>query len=36
VVSDSRVALAQNRLKELLETSRAVDQVGYSITIYRR
>lgn len=36
VVSDSRVALAQNRLKELLDTSRAIDQVGHSITIYRR
>ncbi len=36
VVSDSRVALAKNRLKELLDTSTPIDEVGHSITIYRR
>jgi len=36
VVSDSRVALAQTRLQQLIDTSQAIDQVGYSITIYRR
>jgi len=36
VVSDSRVALARNQLKRLLDTSTPIDQVGYSITIYRR
>ncbi|MGK5678432.1 glycosyltransferase family 39 protein [Actinoplanes sp. URMC 104] len=36
VVSDSSAALARNRLKELLDTSTAIDQVGYSMTIYRR
>ncbi|WP_127501602.1 ArnT family glycosyltransferase [Actinoplanes solisilvae] len=36
VVSDSRVALARNGLKALLDTSTPIDQVGYSITIYRR
>jgi hypothetical protein len=36
VVSDSRIALASGRLKQLLETSTPIDQVGYSITIFRR
>jgi hypothetical protein len=36
VVSDSRVALATGELKELIDTSTPIDEVGYSITIYRR
>ncbi|MBM2623128.1 phospholipid carrier-dependent glycosyltransferase [Actinoplanes sp. LDG1-06] len=36
VVSDSRVALARNRLKQLIDTSTPIDEVGHSITIYRR
>ncbi|MEU4556870.1 phospholipid carrier-dependent glycosyltransferase [Actinoplanes sp. NPDC023936] len=36
VVSDSRVALATGRLKRLIESSTPVDEVGHSITIYRR
>jgi hypothetical protein len=36
VVSDSRVALAKGRLKELIATSTPIDEVGYSMTIYRR
>ncbi|BCY14262.1 glycosyl transferase [Actinoplanes sp. L3-i22] len=36
VVSDSRVALASVRLRALLDTSTEIDQVGYSMTIYRR
>jgi hypothetical protein len=36
VVSDSRVALATGRLKQLIDTATPIDQVGYSITIYRR
>jgi 4-amino-4-deoxy-L-arabinose transferase-like glycosyltransferase len=36
VVSDSRVALATGRLKQLISTATPIDQVGYSITIYRR
>jgi hypothetical protein len=36
VVSDSRVALATGRLKELIDSSSPIDEVGYSITIYRR
>ncbi|MCO8270800.1 glycosyltransferase family 39 protein [Actinoplanes sp. TRM 88003] len=36
VVSDSRVALARNQLERLLDTSTPIDQVGYSMTIYRR
>jgi hypothetical protein len=36
VVSDSRVALATGQLKLLIETSTPIDEVGYSITIYRR
>ncbi|MFD3497777.1 phospholipid carrier-dependent glycosyltransferase [Streptomyces sp. NPDC058678] len=35
-VSDSSVAKAKGRLAELIDSSRAVDQVGHSITIYRR
>ncbi|WP_246562374.1 ArnT family glycosyltransferase [Streptomyces roseirectus] len=36
VVSDSAAAKATGRLAELLRTSRAVDDVGHSITVYRR
>jgi hypothetical protein len=36
VVSDSRVALAKGKLKQLIDSSRPIDEVGYSITIYRR
>ncbi|MEV4345879.1 glycosyltransferase family 39 protein [Actinoplanes sp. NPDC049596] len=36
VVSDSRVALAQNQLKRLIDSSTEIGQVGYSMTIYRR
>ncbi len=36
VVSDSRVALARNRLEQLIDSSTPIDQVGHSITIYRR
>ncbi|WP_179200219.1 phospholipid carrier-dependent glycosyltransferase [Streptomyces sp. NRRL B-24085] len=36
VVSDSSVAKAKGRLAELIDSSRAVDEVGHSITIYRR
>ncbi|PIB08441.1 MULTISPECIES: ArnT family glycosyltransferase [Streptomyces] len=36
VVSDSAVAKAGGRLAELLATSTPVDEVGHSITIYRR
>ncbi len=35
-VSDSSVAKAKGELAELIDSSRAVDQVGHSITIYRR
>ncbi|WP_443058298.1 phospholipid carrier-dependent glycosyltransferase [Streptomyces sp. NBC_00820] len=36
VVSDSAVAKARGGLAELIRTSRAVDEVGHSITLYRR
>ncbi|WP_046258216.1 ArnT family glycosyltransferase [Streptomyces sp. WM6386] len=36
VVSDSSVAKATSRLAELIDSSRSIDQVGHSITIYRR
>jgi 4-amino-4-deoxy-L-arabinose transferase-like glycosyltransferase len=36
VVSDSRVALARGQLKVLIDSSTPIDEVGYSITIYRR
>lgn len=36
VVSDSRVALATGQLKMLIDSSTPIDEVGYSITIYRR
>lgn len=36
VVSDSSVAKAKGRLAELIADSRPVDEVGHSITIYRR
>ncbi|MEU9916095.1 phospholipid carrier-dependent glycosyltransferase [Streptomyces sp. NPDC051001] len=36
VVSDSSVAKATGRLAELIDSSHSIDQVGHSITIYRR
>ncbi|WP_203748997.1 phospholipid carrier-dependent glycosyltransferase [Actinoplanes cyaneus] len=36
VISDSRVALSTFRLRALLAESTEIDQVGYSMTIYRR
>nr|WP_234312617.1 phospholipid carrier-dependent glycosyltransferase [Streptomyces seoulensis] len=36
VVSDSAAAKARGRLAELIRTSRPVDDVGHSITVYRR
>lgn len=36
VVSNSSVAKATGRLAELIDTSRPIDTVGHSITIYRR
>ena len=36
VVSDSSVAKATGRLAELIDSSRPIDEVGHSITIYRR
>ncbi len=36
VVSDSAAAKARGRLAELLRSSRPVDDVGHSITVYRR
>ncbi|WTI42441.1 phospholipid carrier-dependent glycosyltransferase [Streptomyces sp. NBC_00589] len=36
VVSDTSVAKADGRLAALLATSRPIDEVGHSITIYRR
>ncbi|MFF4707818.1 phospholipid carrier-dependent glycosyltransferase [Streptomyces sp. NPDC001288] len=36
VVSDSSVAKARGRLAALIASSRAVDDVGHSITVYRR
>ncbi|MDX3456422.1 phospholipid carrier-dependent glycosyltransferase [Streptomyces sp. ME02-8801-2C] len=36
VVSDSSVAKARGRLARLIHTSREVDEVGHSITIFRR
>jgi len=36
VVSNSRLARPYGRLPTLVATSRPIDQVGYSITIYRR
>jgi hypothetical protein len=36
VVSDSAAAKATGRLAELIDSSRPVDEVGHSITIYRR
>ncbi|MEV0174670.1 phospholipid carrier-dependent glycosyltransferase [Streptomyces sp. NPDC050803] len=36
VVSDSSVAKATGRLAELINSSRPIDTVGHSITIYRR
>ena len=36
VVSDSSIAKAKGRLATLINTSRPIDEVGHSITIYRR
>ncbi|WSQ07204.1 phospholipid carrier-dependent glycosyltransferase [Streptomyces sp. NBC_01231] len=36
VVSDSAVAKATGRLAELIDSSRRIDEVGHSITVYRR
>jgi len=36
VVSDTSIARAQGRLKQLLRGSRAIDDVGHSLTIFRR
>jgi 4-amino-4-deoxy-L-arabinose transferase-like glycosyltransferase len=36
VVSDSAVAKAQGRLAKLIADSRPIDEVGHSMTIYRR
>jgi hypothetical protein len=36
VVSDSSAAKAEGRLAQLLRGSRAIDEVGHSITLYRR
>ncbi|PWI14724.1 phospholipid carrier-dependent glycosyltransferase [Streptomyces sp. Act143] len=36
VVSDSSVAKATGRLAELIDSARPIDQVGHSITLYRR
>lgn len=36
IVSNSWRAKAEGRLAELLRTSRPIDQVGYSITLFRR
>ncbi|MGP4092572.1 hypothetical protein [Streptomyces sp. KR55] len=36
VVSDSAAATATGRVAELIASSRPVDEVGHSITLYRR
>lgn len=36
VVSDSAAAKARGRLAELIDSSRPIDEVGHSITLYRR
>jgi hypothetical protein len=36
VVSDSRVSRASGRLAELIDSSEPIDEVGHSITIFRR
>ncbi|MFE2428607.1 glycosyltransferase family 39 protein [Streptomyces sp. NPDC059373] len=36
VVSDSAVAKAEGRLAALIDSSKPIDEVGHSITIYRR
>jgi 4-amino-4-deoxy-L-arabinose transferase-like glycosyltransferase len=36
VVSDSSVAKATGRLAELIDSSRPIDTIGHSITVYRR
>ncbi|MGW2934774.1 phospholipid carrier-dependent glycosyltransferase [Streptomyces sp. NPDC001156] len=35
-VSDTSIAKAEGRLAELIRTSRAIDDVGHSVTIFRR
>jgi hypothetical protein len=35
-VSDSAVAKAEGRLAALIGSSKPIDEVGHSITIYRR
>jgi hypothetical protein len=36
VVSDSSIAKADDRLRTLIDGSTPIDEVGHSITIYRR
>ncbi|CAM5641542.1 Phospholipid carrier-dependent glycosyltransferase OS=Streptomyces tendae OX=1932 GN=F3L20_16995 PE=4 SV=1 [Streptomyces tendae] len=36
VVSDSAAAKATGRLAELIDSSRRIDDVGHSITLYRQ
>ena len=36
VVSDTAIDKARGRLRTLIDTSRPIDEVGHSITIYRR
>jgi hypothetical protein len=36
VVSNTWVATAGGQLRELIDSSEPIDQVGHSITIYRR
>jgi hypothetical protein len=36
VVSDTSIDKADARLKALLATSRRIDEVGHSITVFRR
>ena len=36
VVSDSSIAKADGRLAALIDSSTPIDEVGHSITIYRR
>jgi hypothetical protein len=35
-VSDTDIDLADPPLRQLIDTATAIDQVGYSITIFRR
>jgi hypothetical protein len=36
VVSDTSIAKAGDRLRQLIRGSRAIDDVGHSVTIFRR